>query len=143
MSKQTDQEQQPSEILTSEELRQSILAELEASKQDLLEVSDEQLMEAVTGGVDHHAAFVAKAAAVATAVGCCVGTVAGVMAAVAHPEHVSKYAGVGAGVGATAGAAAVGGVQAVFLAKDRLNTWRQQRGAPQTEVELGRVHPIP
>ncbi len=49
MSNQPDQEKQPSEILSSEEARQSILAELETSKQELTELDDEQLME-VTGG---------------------------------------------------------------------------------------------
>lgn len=49
MSNQPDQEKQPSEILTSEEMRQSILAEVEVSKQEIVEISNEQLME-ITGG---------------------------------------------------------------------------------------------
>ena len=50
MSHQPQHENQQPETVTPEELRQSILAELETSKQEIVDLSDEQLME-IAGGI--------------------------------------------------------------------------------------------
>ena len=50
MSNQPEHDNQQPEILTPEEVRQFILAELEASKQEIAELSDEQLTEIAGAG---------------------------------------------------------------------------------------------
>jgi hypothetical protein len=50
MSNQPEYENQQPETVTLEEVRQSILAEIEASKQAITELSDEQLEEVAGGG---------------------------------------------------------------------------------------------
>jgi hypothetical protein len=51
MSNQPEQENQQPEPMTSQELRQSILAELEANQQVIAQLSDEQLTEIVGGTI--------------------------------------------------------------------------------------------
>ncbi len=53
MSNQPENENQQAETVSAEELRECLLTELEASKQAVAELSDEQL-EAVAGGRKHH-----------------------------------------------------------------------------------------
>jgi hypothetical protein len=53
MSNQPENENQQSQTVTPQELREFLLAELEASKQAIAELSDEQ-MEIITGGALHH-----------------------------------------------------------------------------------------
>ena len=50
MSNQPEHDNQQPETLTSEELRQYILAELEAGKQEIAELSDDQLVEIAGAG---------------------------------------------------------------------------------------------
>jgi hypothetical protein len=53
MSNQPENENQQSQTVTPQELREFLLAELEASKQAIAELSDEQ-MEIITGGALHN-----------------------------------------------------------------------------------------
>ena len=50
MSNQPEHDNQQPETITSEEMRQSILTELEASKQEIAELNDDQLMEIAGAG---------------------------------------------------------------------------------------------
>jgi hypothetical protein len=50
MSNQSENENQQSETVTPEEVRQYLLAEIEAGKQAITELSDEQLEEVAGGG---------------------------------------------------------------------------------------------
>jgi len=49
MSYQSEHENQPSQIMTPNEVRQSLLAELEANQQAITELSEEEL-ETIAGG---------------------------------------------------------------------------------------------
>jgi hypothetical protein len=51
MSNQPENEMQQSETITPQELREALLSELEASKQAIAELSDEQLEEIAGGAI--------------------------------------------------------------------------------------------
>jgi hypothetical protein len=99
MSNQPQQEHEHPKIITPEELRQSILTELEARKQEIVDLSNEQLMEITGGFIPTHIADEVMVKTIFTGGGALVGTLASLNFNSIHP-------GAGAGIGASAGLAA-------------------------------------
>jgi hypothetical protein len=142
MSKQADQEKQQAESLTSSEGHQSLLTEQEASQQELIELSGEQLME-VAGGVTREQVTTAlKHVGIAAA--CCATMAAmnaGVGAAAFAGDDPKYGAKLGAGVGAGVGLIGWTSAHAIMKCIDCYNhITRPQASAqvrPLGDVELG------
>jgi hypothetical protein len=98
MSNQPQQEHEHPKIVTPEELRQSILTELEARKQEIVDLSNEQLMEITGGFIPTH---IANEVMVKTA-----SMVGGAfLGALASMTSNSIHQGAAVGIGASAGLA--------------------------------------
>ena len=127
MSHQPQHENQQPETRTPEELRQFILTELEASKQEIVDLSDEQLME-IAGGFLPNDNTITRAT-VLTGGGAALGAfVTGIGAVPMHP-------GSGAAIGASAGLATSHIIGRLFDSR----TSRPQPEAEPGHVELGPV----
>jgi hypothetical protein len=103
MSNQPEHDNQQPETITSEEMRQSILAELEASKQEIAELSDEQLVEIAGGGLDSQGVGINGAFKGLATMACCaaVGTL---HKAMHDPDNIHS----GSVIGGMAGLGALG-----------------------------------
>lgn len=132
MLKQPNQENQPLETLTSEELRQSILTELEARKQELVELSNEQLVE-IAGGILPTRDQIGRALynSTVTVMCCGVGGALGVAAGQTFSNDSTKGALLGGGIGARAG---------LEFAKLGHITSSEEHQAPQRDLEAGTAH---
>lgn len=115
MSNQPDQEMQSSETLTSEEVRQSILAELEASKQELAEISDEQLMEITGGSFFSHALNIGTSVCCTPldAIGSGIGALGGSINAAVQHKNIAQGAESGMQIGSFIGDPIKGGIKKV------------------------------
>jgi hypothetical protein len=113
MSNQPDQKMQPSETLTSEEVRQSILAELEASKQEVAEISDEQLMEITGGRFFSHALNIGTSVCCTPmdAIGSGVGALGGAIYGAVRRQNIAQAAESGMQVGSFVGDPIKGGIK--------------------------------
>jgi hypothetical protein len=99
MSNQPQQEHEHPKIVTPEELRQSILTELEARKQEIVDLSNEQLMEITGGFIPTHIADEIMGKTIFMGGGAMFG-------ALASLSYNSIHPGAAAGIGASAGLAA-------------------------------------
>jgi hypothetical protein len=118
MSNQPQYENQQPETVTPEELRQSILAELEASKQEHVDLSDEQLMEIAGGTLSDDVIRTSVLTGGGAALGAFVTGIGGI------PMHP----GAGAAIGASAGLATSHLIDRLFGSR-----------TPQPEAEPGHV----
>jgi hypothetical protein len=137
MSNQPEHDNQQPETITSEEMRQSILAELEASKQEIAELSDEQLVEIAGGGLDSQGVGINGAFKGLATMACCaaVGTL---HKAMHDPDNIHS----GSVVGGMAGLGALGlyhvGSTLVSQAKNlhpQLKRTNSQNGHEGTEMQ--------
>jgi ElaB/YqjD/DUF883 family membrane-anchored ribosome-binding protein len=144
MSKQADQEKQQAESLTSSEGYQSLLTEQEASQQELVELSGEQLMEVAGGVLPTREQVNTALKHVGIAAACCAAGAAAnaVIGAAAfagdNPQSGAKVgAAVGAGIGLIGWTSAHAVMKCMDCYHDRTRPQTSARVTPVGDVELG------
>jgi hypothetical protein len=132
MPNQADQEKQQAETISSEEVRQFLLSELEARKQNIVELSNEQLSE-IAGGFLPTREQAARSLYNGTiSLMCCgMGAVAGYTAGKVFSHGNEKSAILGAGIGIRTGLA---------LAKKGHLPMSEEHRTPQQDLEAGTAH---
>src|SRR5690348_6067791 len=115
MSNQPDQDKQLSETLTSEEVSQSILAEPKTSKQEIGELSDEQLMDIAGGSFFSHALNIGTSVCCTPmdVIGSGIGALGGSINAAVHHKNITQGAESGMQIGSFIGDPIKGGIKTV------------------------------